>query len=240
MNAIGMQITTPTGLTRSTTSTCRRTRLFTNRMKLGEFDPDATVPWLTQAVARDQSYGVYPWSTRQRADRDAGAARAGARGRPTQSLVLLKNATITRKDGSTGKLLPIAVPPTGAFKVLVARLLREQLELLPRRLLVDPERARGGERGHGVRGHQGRDPGDRPGGAGRLPAGLHGHGHERRQLLHDDRPGGRRRRRRATTTWSSTPAWTRGVDGTTAPRTATARRSRCPGLQGQLIARSRP
>ena len=25
------------------------TRLFTNRMKLGEFDPDATVPWLTQA-----------------------------------------------------------------------------------------------------------------------------------------------------------------------------------------------
>ncbi len=33
--------------------------------------------------------------------------------------MLLKNATVTRKDGSTGKLLPLSVPKTGAFKVLV-------------------------------------------------------------------------------------------------------------------------
>ena len=33
--------------------------------------------------------------------------------------MLLKNATTTRKDGSTGKLLPISVPSSGAFKVLV-------------------------------------------------------------------------------------------------------------------------
>ncbi len=37
------------------------TRLFTNRMKLGEFDPNSNVPWLTQAQARVQSYGVFPW-----------------------------------------------------------------------------------------------------------------------------------------------------------------------------------
>ena len=49
--------------------------------------------------------------------------------------MLLKNATKVRKDGSTGKLLPIAVPPTGTFKVLVTGFYAQQHELLPRRLL---------------------------------------------------------------------------------------------------------
>src|SRR5262249_58136564 len=34
-----------------------------------------------------------------------------------KDIVLLKNSSTTRKDGSTGKLLPIQVPATGSFKV---------------------------------------------------------------------------------------------------------------------------
>ena len=118
MNAIGMQITTGTGLHTVNDVDTSATRLFTNRMKLGEFDPDSSVPWLNQAIARDKSYGVYPWSSTtaptETADRLALARKSADAG-----LVLLKNATITRKDNSTGKLLPIAVPNTGNFKVLV-------------------------------------------------------------------------------------------------------------------------
>ncbi len=118
MNAIGMQITTQTGLHSVNDLDVSATRLFTNRIKLGEFDPDSSVPWLTQAIARDKSYGVYPWvsttAPTETADRLALARRSADAG-----LVLLKNATITRKDNSVGKLLPIAVPSTGDFKVLV-------------------------------------------------------------------------------------------------------------------------
>src|SRR5919204_362800 len=61
MNAIGMHIPTPTGETTVNDLDVSATRLFTNRMKLGEFNPDSTVPWLTQARDRVKSYGVYPW-----------------------------------------------------------------------------------------------------------------------------------------------------------------------------------
>ena len=121
MNAIGMHITTPTGQTTANDLDVSATRLFTNRMKLGEFNPDSTVPWLTQAQARIKSYGVYPWvsSNANNAETETAARLALARKAGDASLVLLKNATITRKDGSTGKLLPLSVPSTGSFKVLV-------------------------------------------------------------------------------------------------------------------------
>jgi beta-glucosidase len=118
MNAIGMQLTTETGLHTVNDLDVSATRMLTNRIKLGEFDPDASVPWLTEAIARDQSYGVYPWvnttAPTETADRLALARRSADAG-----LVLLKNAAITRKDSTVGKLLPIEVPPSGAFKVLV-------------------------------------------------------------------------------------------------------------------------
>jgi beta-glucosidase len=97
------------------------TRLFTNRMKLGEFNPDGDVPWYTQAVARDQSYGMYPWpnSNANNAVTETPARLALAREAGAASIVLLKNATTTRKDGTVGKLLPIVVPPSAPFKVLV-------------------------------------------------------------------------------------------------------------------------
>ncbi|WP_345630256.1 glycoside hydrolase family 3 C-terminal domain-containing protein [Rugosimonospora acidiphila] len=118
MNALGMQITTPTGLTTVNDLDVSATRLFTNRMKLGEFDPNSKVPWLTQAVARDQSYGVYPWNNAT-APTETSARLDLARESADASLVLLKNSATTRKDGSTGKLLPMSVPASGSFKVLV-------------------------------------------------------------------------------------------------------------------------
>jgi beta-glucosidase len=121
MNAIGMHITTQTGQTTVNDLDVSATRLFTNRMKLGEFNPDSTVPWLTQAQQRVKSYGVFPWvsSSANNAETETPDRLALARKAGDASLVLLKNATITRKDGSTGKLLPLSVPKTGDFKVLV-------------------------------------------------------------------------------------------------------------------------
>jgi beta-glucosidase len=121
MNAIGMHITTPTGQTTVNDLDVSATRLFTNRMKLGEFNPDSTVPWLTQAQARVKGYGVFPWvsSNANNAETETPARLALARKSGDASLVLLKNTSVTRKDGSTGKLLPLSVPSTGNFKVLV-------------------------------------------------------------------------------------------------------------------------
>src|SRR6185437_1650229 len=121
MNALGMHIPTQTGQATINDLDVSATRLFTNRMKLGEFNADATVPWLAQAQARVKSYGVYPWvsSAANNAETETASRLALARKAGDASLVLLKNATITRKDGSTGKLLPLAVPKTGNFKVLV-------------------------------------------------------------------------------------------------------------------------
>ena len=121
MNAIGMHIPTPTGQTNVNDLDVSATRLFTNRMKLGEFNPDSAVPWLAQARDRVKGYGVYPWvsSNANNAETETPDRLALARKSGDASFVLLKNATITGKDGSAGKVLPIKVPPTGAFKVLV-------------------------------------------------------------------------------------------------------------------------
>ena len=149
MNALGMHIPTQTGQATVNDLDVSATRLFTNRMKLGEFNPDSTVPWLTQAQSRVKSYGVYPWvsSAANNAETETPSRLALARKAGDASLVLLKNATITRKDGSIGKLLPLAVPKTGNFKVLVLGYYANNPELLPGRLLGDPERGRAGQRG---------------------------------------------------------------------------------------------
>jgi beta-glucosidase len=121
MNAIGMHITTPNGQTTVNDLDASATRMFTNRMKLGEFNPDSTVPWLTQARDRLKSYGVDPWvsSSANNAETETSARLALARRSGDASLVLLKNAPVTHTDGSTSKLLPLSVPKTGNFKVLV-------------------------------------------------------------------------------------------------------------------------
>src|SRR5437764_15487365 len=100
MNATWMHIPTPTGQTTVNDLDVSATRLFTNRMKLGEFNPDATVPWLTQAQARVKSYGISPWvsSSANNAETETPDRLALARKSGDASLVPLKNGTITRKD----------------------------------------------------------------------------------------------------------------------------------------------
>ena len=113
-----MSIPTQTGTATTNDLDAAATRLFTARMELGEFNPDSSVPWVTQARARVPQ-GTWVNSNSNNAVTETPARLALAREAGDKSLVLLKNATKTRKDGSTGKLLPIQVPATGPFKVLV-------------------------------------------------------------------------------------------------------------------------
>lgn len=118
VNAIGMHITTPNGLHTINDVDVSATRLFTARMELGEFNPDSTVPWLV--AARDRvPMGSWANSNANNAITETPERLALAREAADKSIVLLKNDTTTRKDGSEGKLLPIPVPTSGAFKVLV-------------------------------------------------------------------------------------------------------------------------
>jgi len=118
LNAIDMNITTPNGLNTVNDLDVAATRLFTARMELGEFNTDTSVPWVTQARSR-VAQGTWVNSNSNNAVTETPARLALAREAGDKSLVLLKNATTTLKNGSTGKLLPLQVPASGAFKVLV-------------------------------------------------------------------------------------------------------------------------
>ena len=151
--------------------------------------------------------------------------------------MLLKNATITRKDGSSGKLLPIAVPHDRRLQGARARLLREQPELLPRRLLEHAERGRAGQRGR----RRTRASSPRSRRSTRRPRstymrGFTGTGTNAGNCCSDDRSGRGDGRGRLRLRDRRTPAWTRAHRrGRPGPRIATARRLTLPGQQGQLI-----
>ncbi len=94
-------------------------RLFTARMKLGDFDAGAgVVPWVNQARARVPK-GTWTNSDANLAKTETPQRLAMARRAADEGIVLLKNATTKRRDGSEGKLLPLHVPATGPFKVAV-------------------------------------------------------------------------------------------------------------------------
>jgi len=116
--AVAANITTETGLFTENDVDTSLVRLFTARMQLGEFDValGLDVPWATQAKARVPSWANNNnnLAVTETAERLAIAREVGAK-----SLVLLKNNELERKDGSAGKLLPIPVPASGEFKVLV-------------------------------------------------------------------------------------------------------------------------
>ncbi len=118
--AVKEKITTETGLYTENDVDTAMLRLFTARMQLGEFDFDLgkDVPWITKARERvpagawenkDSNKGITETPERLAMAREAGA----------KSLVLLKNAETTRKDGSTGRLLPVKIPTSGPFNVVV-------------------------------------------------------------------------------------------------------------------------
>ena len=84
-------------------------RLFTARMKLGEFDDPSTVPWVTQARARVPQ-GTWTNNNANNAVTETPDRLALAREAGDKSIVLLKNG---------GGLLPLKVPASGPFKVAV-------------------------------------------------------------------------------------------------------------------------
>ena len=152
-------------------------------------------------------------------DRLALAREAG-----DESIVLLKNATSTPQGRHAGKLLPLAVPSPGAYKVARARLPTPNPRRVPGRLLERPgRRRRRRTRSTATTGIKNAIQAINPDAHGRLLARLHRHGHERGNCC--------------TTIDPAAVAAAAGYDavivyaGTDAsaprPRTATARRSRC-------------
>ena len=92
-------------------------RLFTARMETGEFDPARDVPWVTQARAQVPQ-GSWTNSNSNNAVTETPARLALARQAADESLVLLKNST-GNVNGTTGQLLPLSVPSSGAYKIAV-------------------------------------------------------------------------------------------------------------------------
>ncbi len=103
-------------------------RLFTARMQLGEFGAIASEPWVRAARARLRP-GTWVNGDANRAVTETPARLALARRVGDHALVLLKNAVTTRRDGSAGKLLPIAVPRSGPFRVAVIGTLANQANM---------------------------------------------------------------------------------------------------------------
>ena len=114
--AISQNLTTPNGLFTENDVDVALTRLFTARMKLGEFDDVANEPWVAQARARVPSWTN---SNSNLAITETPERLAMAREVGSKSIVLLKNNVTTKKDGTTGELLPMPVPATGPFSVYV-------------------------------------------------------------------------------------------------------------------------
>lgn len=93
-------------------------RLFTARMQLGEFDNVSNEPWVKAARAQLPA-GTWTNSDANNAVTETPARLQLARQVADRGFVLLKNANTTRKDGTTGKVLPMRVPRSGPFKVAV-------------------------------------------------------------------------------------------------------------------------
>lgn len=92
-------------------------RLFAARISLGEFDAEATVPWVAAARAR-LAPGTWTNSDANNAVTETPARLAMARSVADQSLVLLKNQNVAGKNG-TSPLLPLQVRNSGSYKVAV-------------------------------------------------------------------------------------------------------------------------
>ena len=151
------------------------------------------MPWLTQAQDRVKSYGVYPWvsSNANNAETETPARLALARKSGDASLVLLKNATVTRKDGSTGKLLPLSVPTTGNFKVLVLGFYANNANFYLGGYSSIQGAAGQANEVTPYAGIKTAIQAINPSAQVDLHERLHRYRHEREQLLRDDRPDGR-------------------------------------------------
>ncbi len=93
-------------------------RLLTARIRLGEFDRESRVPWVAEARARVAA-GSWSNTDANGAVTETPQRLAMARAVADESIVLLKNAPTTRRDGTTGPLLPLRVPASGPYRVAV-------------------------------------------------------------------------------------------------------------------------
>lgn len=116
--AIARAIPTFTGVVNEHDVDVAALRLFTARVRLGEFDDPDEVPWVVQARQRlppgTWVNGDANGAVTETAERLAMARRAAG-----EALVLLKNAETTRRDGTRGALLPVGVPTSGPYRVAV-------------------------------------------------------------------------------------------------------------------------
>ncbi|MBM9506490.1 glycoside hydrolase family 3 C-terminal domain-containing protein [Actinacidiphila acididurans] len=116
--AVAQGIRTQTGVYNENDVDTSLVRLFTARIRTGEFDDEATVPWVAAARAR-LAPGTWVNSDANAAVTQTPARLAMARQAGDQSIVLLKNSPVQGADGAASSLLPLKVPATGAFKVAV-------------------------------------------------------------------------------------------------------------------------
>ncbi|HEU5157876.1 MAG TPA: glycoside hydrolase family 3 C-terminal domain-containing protein [Streptosporangiaceae bacterium] len=116
--AVTAGIETQTGIYNENDMDVSLVRLFTARIKLGEFDDQSRVPWVTRARA-EVPPGTWTNTDANNAVTETPERLAMARRAGDQSIVLLKNDATTKRDGTAGKLLPLRVPASGPFKVAV-------------------------------------------------------------------------------------------------------------------------
>ena len=116
--ALAEHITTQTGTYNLGDVDTSIVRLFTARIETGEFDAQDQVPWVAAARAR-VAPGTWTSSEANHAVTETPARLNQAKASADQSIVLLNNSSTTKKNGSIGKLLPLKVPASGAYKVAV-------------------------------------------------------------------------------------------------------------------------
>ncbi|MEO3923368.1 glycoside hydrolase family 3 C-terminal domain-containing protein [Micromonosporaceae bacterium B7E4] len=117
--AIARGIDTPYGRYTEEHVDASLVRLLTTRIRLGEFDRPADVPWVTAARSRVAA-GTWTNSDANGAVTQTPARLAMAREVGAESIVLLKNqAPKTRAGAGRAALLPLRVPAAGPYRVAV-------------------------------------------------------------------------------------------------------------------------
>jgi beta-glucosidase len=111
--AVAAGITTATGVYNENDVDVSLVRLFTARIRLGEFDAQDRVPWVA-AARRRLAPGTWTNSDANNAVTETPQRLAMARAVADQSITLLKNAPVAGRP-----LLPLRVPPSGDYRVAV-------------------------------------------------------------------------------------------------------------------------